>query len=128
MPEKTIQLQLNFGAGQYADEEKKEKATRQLREELMELNIESVDFVSAGKVPGKAKAVDLVIWGKLLMTLAASGGVLTTLIGAVQSWLTRNNQRSIILDVNGNKLEIKGISSDEQTRLANEWVRLNTKA
>ena len=127
MSEKAVQVLLNLDAGSEADAEEKEKITRQLREELLGLDVDAVDFVKAGETPAKAKSGDLVTWGTLLLRLAASGGVLTTLIGAVQSWLTRNNQRSITLDVNGNKLEIKGISSDEQTRLANEWIRLNSK-
>lgn len=43
----------------------------------------------------------------LVLTLAASGGILTTLIGVLQSWLTRHNQRSINLEVNGNKIDVR---------------------
>lgn len=84
--------------------------------------MDGVDFVKSGKAPAKAKAGDLITWGTLLLTLAASGGVLTTLIGMVQSWLTRHNQRSISLEVNGNKIDINDISSEDQKRLIGSWI------
>ncbi len=122
MPEKTKELKLNLDDELQADDEALERATRQLREELMGLDVEDVGFVSAGEVPAKAKAGDPVTWGTLLLTLAASGGVFTTVISAVQSWLTRADRRSITLEIEGDKLEIKGISSEEQQRLINEWL------
>jgi len=58
----------------------------------------------------------------LLLMLVPSGGVLTTIIGAIQSWLTRHNQRSISLEINGNKIDIKDISSEDQKRLIDSWI------
>jgi len=56
--------------------------------------------------------------GTLLLTLLASGGVVTTLINTIQSWISRHNQRSITLEINGKKLEIKGPLSKEER----QWV------
>lgn len=122
MSEKKIQVLLNLNAGSELDAEEKERVTRQLREELMGLDVEGVDFVKSGKAPVKAKAGDLIAWGKLLLMLVPSGGVLTTIISAIQSWLTRHNQRSISLEINGNKIDIKDISSEDQKRLINAWI------
>lgn len=122
MSEKKIQVLLNLNAGSELDAEEKELVTRQLREELMGLDVEGVDFVKSGKAPVKAKAGDLITWGKLLLMLVPSGGVLTTIIGAIQSWLTRHNQRSISLEINGNKIDIKDISSEDQKRLIDSWI------
>ncbi len=127
MPEKVNELKLNFGDEPQADYGELERATRQLREELMGLDVEDVGFVSAGEVPAKAKAGDPVTWGTLLLTLAASGGVFTTVISTVQSWLTRADRRSITLEIDGDKLEIKGIPSEEQQRLIDEWLKRRSK-
>lgn len=122
MSEKKIQVLLNLSAGSELDAEEKERVTRQLREELMGLDVDGVDYVKSGKAPAKAKAGDLITWGALLLTFASSGGVLTSLIGVVQSWLTRHNQRSISLEINGNKIDIKDISSEDQKRLIDSWI------
>ncbi len=127
MSEKRVGLKLQFGDGPQTDKEELEMVTRQLREELLGLDVEDVDFVSTGEAPEKAKAGDPVTWGTLLLTLAASGGVITTVINAVQSWLTRADRRSITLEIDGDKLEIKGISSEEQQRLTDEWLKRRSK-
>lgn len=123
MSENTLELKLKFDAEPDADEEDLERSTRQLREELKELDVEGVDFASAGEAPAKAKAGDPVTWGTLLLTLAVSGGVITTVINVLQSWLTRQERRSVSLEIDGDKLDIKGISSEEQRRLVNEWLK-----
>ncbi len=127
MPEKTKQVILNIDAGQEDDPEEIERFTQQLREELTELDVEAVDLVRAGETPAKAKVGDPITWGMLLLTLAASGGVITTVINVLQSWLTRQERRSISLEIDGDKVEIKGISSKEQQRLINEWHSRHAK-
>lgn len=122
MAEKKIQVLLNLGEGPELDAEEKERATRQLQEELMEMDMDAVDFVTSGKAPAKAKAGDPITWGMLLLTLVNAGGVLTTLIGVLQSWLTRHNQRSISLEVNGNKIDVQDITSEDQKRLIDSWI------
>lgn len=63
MAEKKIQVLLNFDAGSELDSEEKERVTRQLREELLGLDVDGVDFVKSGKAPAKAKAGDPITWG-----------------------------------------------------------------
>ena len=54
---------------------------------------------------------------------AGSGGVLPTLINGVQSWLSRHREnRSITIEMGGDKLEVAGISSEEQRRLIDAWL------
>jgi Effector Associated Constant Component 1 len=55
--------------------------------------------------------------------LAASGGVLTTLISTVQSWLTRSERCSVTMQIGGDKLMLTGASSEEQERLARAFIR-----
>ena len=122
MSGKKIQILLNLNAGAELDDEEKEHVTRQLRYELLGLAVGDVEFVKSGKTPTGAKAGDPVTLGALLITLAASGGVLPTIIGTIQSWLTRHNQRSISLEINGSKIDIKDVSSEDQKRLINAWI------
>jgi len=126
MIDQTAQLMLNIDAGPEADAEELEQLTRQLRGELTELDVETVNLIRGGAAPRGAKVGDPITWGALLVTLIASGGVLTTLIGALQSWLTRHERRSVTLEIDGDKLEVTGISSEEQQRLVNAWVSRHT--
>lgn len=122
MANQTTQLMLNIDLGPEVDVEELEELTRQLRQELLELDVEAVDLVRAGEAPERAKAGDIVTWGMLLVTLAAPGGVLTTLINVLQAWLTHDERRSVTLEIDDDKLEVTGITSEERQRLINAWI------
>ena len=122
MLDQTTQLVLSIDAGPDTDVEELAELTQQLRSELLELDVESVDLVRAGEAPERAKAGDPVTWGALLVALTASGGVLTTLVNTLQSWLTRHERRSVTLEIDGDRLEVTGISSQEQQRLIDTWL------
>jgi hypothetical protein len=105
------------------DVEKLAELTQQLREEIDELDVEKVDLIkSKEELPKGAKAGDVVAWGSLLVTLAASSGVFPALINTLQSWLTRHERRSMTIVMGEDKLEVKGISSEEQKRLIEAWM------
>lgn len=106
------------------ENEELEQSTQQLREELLDLNIDSVATVKSGPTPQGSKAgEEMITWGSLLVSLAASGGVLPSLIGTVQSWLSRRENQKISMQIDGDKLEVTGVSSEEQRRLIDIWVR-----
>lgn len=113
------------------DKEELETATLQLREELMDLNLESVDLVKKGVAPEGSKAgEEMVTWGSLLVSLAASGVKLPSLIGTIQSWHSRRKNREnhkISMEIDGDKLEVSGISSEEQNRLIDAWISRHSK-
>jgi hypothetical protein len=122
MVDQTTQLKLSLGVEPKAGAEELEDLTLQLREQLVEIDVETVDLIRLGETPTKAKASDPISWGTLLLTLAASGGVLTMLINVLQSWLTRHERCSVTLEIAGDKLEVTGISSKEQQRLIDAWL------
>ena len=105
------------------DDEELEHITRRLRKEILELDVEDVDLVKTGEIPDGARSGDIITLGSLLITLASSAGVLPNLISTVQSWLKRNEGHSITLEVDGDKLEVKGISSQTQQQLIDEWLK-----
>ncbi|MCK7470291.1 MAG: hypothetical protein MZU95_05405 [Desulfomicrobium escambiense] len=121
MSRNNTQLLVTLDAEPDTDSEDLERLTRQLREELSELDVQA-DFVTGGPAPANAMAGDIIEWGTLLVTLAASGGVITTLINVLQVWLTSHHQRGLILEINGDKLQVTGITSTEQQRLIDAWV------
>ena len=73
------------------------------------------------RTPANTKAGDVIEWGKLLLTLV-SGGAITALFGTLQAWLTRDDRRCVTLEINGDKLQVTGISSAEQKQLIDAWL------
>jgi hypothetical protein len=117
-----IHLLLSLEAGPGTDDEELAELTRQLRTEFMEVDVESIDFASIDEAPVGSKSGPPVDWGTLLLTLAASGGVLTTIINVIQSWLTRHDRHRLSIEINGDRLELTGISTDEQQQLIDAWL------
>lgn len=127
MSNQVSKLILNLTLDPETNAEELSETTQQLRQELLEIDLDSVDFVSSGEAPSQTKSGDPITLGALLLTLAASGGVITTLINALQSWTTRHERHSVTLEIDGDKLEIHGISSDEQKQLISSWLARNSK-
>lgn len=122
MPGNNIQLTVTLAAEPDTDVQDLERLTLQLRKELSELDVQA-NFVTGGPAPANAKAGDVVEWGTLLLTLAASGGVITTLINAIQTWLTNRNQpAAVTVEMGGDKLQITGNPSPEQQRIIEAFL------
>jgi hypothetical protein len=124
-----LTLTLKIDAEADADEQELQLLTSRLKAELEDLKeLESVDLARKGEAPPRAKVGDPIAWGDLVLALIASGGVLTTLIGVLQNWLSRHERRSITLEIGGDKLNVTGIRSDEQQRLIQEWISRHSVA
>jgi hypothetical protein len=119
---KRLLISVDPDPGPDADAELREETARRLQGVLTEVDVDSVQQVREAAAPAGAKG-DPVSLGSLLVTLAASGGVLTTLIGAVQSWLTRSERCSVTMEIDGDKITLTGASSEEQRRLATAFIK-----
>jgi hypothetical protein len=115
-------LGISVDVGLDSDAEEVAEATSQLRRELLELDVDSVEFPPAGEPPPGARGVDLAELGALVVTVAQSH-MLSTVISAVRSWLAGSQRRSIKVELDGDVLELTGVSSKEQARLTDEWLR-----
>lgn len=103
--------------------EEHEEAARRLRATLFELDLDTVAGAEPGEVPDGAKAADPVTLGAIVVALAASGGVLTTLIGTVNDWLTRQRSGNrISITIDGDTLELDSARSEERLRLITEFL------
>jgi hypothetical protein len=107
--------------------EDRERLTRQLRAELAQLDIESIDPVAAGTAPDGAKAPDPVTLGALVVALSASGGVFTTLIETMRDWLGRQSQgHRIAVTIDGDTIELEQATAVQQRELIAAYVRRHT--
>jgi hypothetical protein len=122
MEERLTAFDIRVAVGSDADPEEVAEATLQLRRELLELDVESVEIPRAGEPPPGTRAVDLAALGTLVVTVTQSQ-LLASVVAAVRSWLAGAQKRSIKLELGGDTLELSGVTSAEQRRLTDEWLR-----
>ena len=121
MDKQTPALGVQVVAGPDDEAEEIAEATRQLRRELLELDVVAVEIPSAGEPPPGSRAIDVAALGALLVHLA-DPDMLAGVVAAVRSWLSGSSKRSIKMELDGDVLELKGVSSQEQRRLTDEWL------
>ena len=85
-------LSLRLDAGPDADDEELQKLGQRLRNELLELDVDSVDFERHGSAPGGAKG-DPITLGALAISLGPVA--LTAMLNMVQSWLKRHQEATV---------------------------------
>ncbi len=122
MEERPPMLGIKVAVEADADADEVAEATLQLRRELLDLDVEAVEQARAGEPPPGTRAVELAALGALVVTVSQSQ-LLTPVVAAVRSWLAGSQQRSIKLELDGDVLELSGVSSKEQRRLTDEWLR-----
>jgi len=121
MDQRLVSLEVQIAVGSDSDAEEVAQATLQLRRELLDLDVDSVEARGVGEPPPGSRAVDLTALGALVVNLADSQ-VLAAVVTAVRSWLAGSPRRSIKLQLGDDALELTGVSSKEQRRLADEWL------
>jgi len=90
--ELVIELLLDGGEPAELDE-----LTRQLRTEVEELNIDSVEQVSAGVAPEGTKAADFAAIGEMAVTLAPA--IIPPLFDLLKSWVQRKPSTPVTVKV-----------------------------
>jgi hypothetical protein len=116
------ELEAVLDAGQDSDEEEILELTQGLRDELLELDVDAVGLATAGEAPAGAKAPELLAIGGLAVEFALKSAVLRSVVDATVAWLGRQRARGVKLTLDGDTLEVTGVSSDEQARLIEQWI------
>ena len=125
MDEQPAILAVQVAVGADGDAEEVAEATLQLRREFLDLDVDAAEAPRAGEPPPGARAVDVAALGALLVSIADSQ-LLAAVVGAVGSWLAGSSRRSVKLELDGDALELTGVSSREQRRLTDEWLARHT--
>jgi hypothetical protein len=108
------------------DEEHLEELTSSLRTILLDADVANVELLHRGEVPAGAKAGEVAVIGMLLITLAQSTEAFTTVVHAVRNWVAGDPSRSVKLQVDGDVIELTGVTSAEQRRLTDLFIERNT--
>jgi hypothetical protein len=119
-----VSLRLVLEPDPESDPEACERLTRQLRAELSELDVESVDLAAGGPAPDNAKAADPVSLGAIIVALSASGGVFTSVVETLRDWLGRHSGRHrIAVTIDGDTIELEQATAAQQHELVLAYIR-----
>jgi hypothetical protein len=103
------------------DESESGDANYQLRRELLELDVDDV-VVQSAVPPDDAKAGGAGAIVGLAVQLASSPAALKAVVSAVCSWLSRQRSRTVSISLDGDTLNVTGVSSAEQQSLIDAWI------
>jgi hypothetical protein len=117
-----VQLAAVVDAGPDSDAEELAELTQRLRGQLLELDVDAVEPATGGEPPAGSKSVELLAIGGLVVQFAMKSEILKSVVDATAAWLARQHGRSVKLTLDGDTLEVSGVSSDEQRRLVDLWV------
>ncbi len=109
-------------AGADYDAEELADLTRLLRTELLDLDVDSVEHAAGAPAPEGAKGAELISVGVLMVQFVLRADVLRSVVSTTAAWLRRQQARSVKLTLDGDTLEVTGISSEEQSGLIELWV------
>jgi len=117
-----VSVEIRVGVEPDSDDEELAELTARLRRLLLELDVAGVDRPSSDEAPAGAKGVEAMALGTLAVTLARRAGALRAITAGVQSWLTAQRNRTVKIELDGDTLELTGVSSREQERLVDLWI------
>jgi hypothetical protein len=107
-------------AGPGADSAEITELTLLLRDELVEHELDAVLLPSPA--PPGTKGFGSGDITSILVVLATSGGVLTTMVGVLQAWLVRNSGSQVELEVGGERIVLTPTTEDERKRMLDVFL------
>jgi hypothetical protein len=115
------QLDLTFDVAGASPREL-EELTAAVRRELLQLDVASVERPPAGPVPTGARGVDLAAIGALVVNLGQAAPVLGQVVEAIRAWVARDPSRTVKRTIDGDTLELTGISEHDQHQVIRDWM------
>jgi hypothetical protein len=104
-----------------ADDVRLDEISRQLRDVLLQTDVDAVEPYAAGEAPPGAKGETAMVAGALVATVGAMP--LQQLLGLVVHWLkSGRTQRSVRLEVDGDVIVVRGIDDETQQQLMQRWL------
>ena len=112
-----------------ADDEQLEVLALLLRQELLMLDVRSVEPYREGEAPDGSRGGLAAIAGVLSVSLAPGLQVLGSVVTVVRDWLRRSGTgRTVKLTIEGDVIELSGASDEVQQQLVDAFVRRHAGA
>jgi hypothetical protein len=122
MPADSGQLEISLQVDDDISSREFDELTAALQRELLQLDVDKVERVSAGPAPDGSRGVDLAALGALIVQVGKSTPVLGQVVDVIQAWAARNPDRTATLTMNGDTLELKGLSERDQHLVIRDWM------
>lgn len=117
---RTERLHLVLTGSQDSDQEELDELTLQLRERLLELDVDDVEPNRSGAVPAGAKPVDAIAVGALAVTMAPIA--LRSVLDLVRTWIETRPVRTVSITLGEDSLDLEAVSSADQQRLIEAFL------
>ena len=115
------QIFIEVGLGLEADADELERNSLWLRDELLQLDVESVEPILAEAAPAGAKGSPGGAAGWLVLSLSNSP-VAVALAKMLSSWVDRRSGRKVTLRIGDDLLEVSRVSVEDQAKLIAAWL------
>jgi hypothetical protein len=122
MPKDLDQVEINLQVDDDLSTYELDELTAALQRELLQLDVDGVDRVSAGPAPDGSRGVDLAALGALLVQVGKAAPVLGQVVGVLEAWAARSPKRTVVLTIDGDKLELGGLSEKDQRLVIRDWM------
>ncbi|GAA1575502.1 hypothetical protein GCM10009789_31140 [Kribbella sancticallisti] len=107
-----------------SDEARLEELALALRQELLALDVRSVEPYREGEAPPGTRGGLAAIAGVLSISLAPGLQVVGAVVAVVRDWLRRSGGgRTVKLAIDGDVIELTGASDEMQQQLVDAWIR-----
>ncbi|MEU0096005.1 hypothetical protein [Kribbella sp. NPDC006257] len=107
-----------------SDDARLEELALMLRQELLALNVRSVEPYAEGEAPDGSRSALAAIAGVLTVSLQPGLQVMGAVVAVVRDWLRRSDSgRTVKIAIDGDVIELTGASDDVQQRLVDAWVK-----
>jgi hypothetical protein len=104
------------------DPEDVDRQARQLRAELLDLDVDSAEFAPGGPPPAASKGLDPATVTEIIVALSSSP-VLIQLGRALRDWVKRGTERKIEIQVGEDRLTITGSSAEVDRAVIEAFFR-----
>lgn len=125
MPPEPLKLLIDVGVEPDVNAVELQRATLQLREELLRLDVEDVERPTEGPLPDGARGPEAVILGTLIVT--ASSELVKAVIHMVAAWTERRRKQGVVrhvtVAIDGYSIEVTGSSAEDQLCLIEAFLR-----
>ena len=120
MSAQSLEVRLKVGLDLDAEASEIDAATAGLQQELLALDVDSVNRPIGEQPPPHTKAAEIPELATLLVSLGPElvAGVASTIAG----WVSRAGSRSVKLELGGDSIEVTGVNREDQRRLVESFL------
>ncbi|WP_327426295.1 hypothetical protein [Streptomyces sp. NBC_01236] len=103
-----------------SDQEELDTVTLQLRERLLELDIDRAELNRSDGAPDGSKPGDVIALGALAVTMAPFA--LRSVVRLLETWIGHRPVRTVSITIGEDSLELQAVSSGDQRKLIDAFI------